>query len=149
MAILFIDTMPPGRVKDHHVFARQLRQRQLPGNPWEVYSDKTPVRELLDTSRALGSRGGGYALCWLTEGGLEAPASVSLADLVARQASPAPVAPARPRGETAGAARHGRLNLRARRGHGGGNGVVLEEADDDDDMPVDDTDEDDPVDDLA
>ena len=88
MAILFIDTMPPGRVKDHHVFARQLRQRQLPGNPWEVYSDKTPVRELLDASRALGSRGGGYALRWLTESGLEAPSSVSLADLVARRASP-------------------------------------------------------------
>ena len=98
-AILFIDTMvadrsrgvPTGRVKSHHVLVRPLHQRQLPGNHWEVYSDKTTVRELLDASRALSARGGGYALRWLTESALEAPASVSLADLVARRASPAPV----------------------------------------------------------
>ena len=114
-----------------------------------MYSDKTPVRELLDASRASGSCGGGYALRWLTVSGLEPPASVSLADLVVRRASPAQVAPARPHGETAGAARHGRRNCRARRGRGGGNGVVLEEAEDIDDVPVEDTDEDDPADDLA
>jgi hypothetical protein len=48
---------PPGSILDHFVLARQLRQRQLPGNPWEVHSDKTPVRELLDDARACASRG--------------------------------------------------------------------------------------------
>ena len=43
---------PPQLIKDHSVLAKRLRQRQLPGNPWEVYSDKTTVRELLEDTRA-------------------------------------------------------------------------------------------------
>ena len=62
-AALFIATMvesrsqgfPPGSISDHFVLARQLRQCQLPGNPREVHSDKTPVRELLDEARACAS----------------------------------------------------------------------------------------------
>ena len=54
---------------------------------------------------------------------------------MARRASPAPVAPAQPHGETGGAARQGRRR-RARHGRGDGGGVVLEEAEEDDDVPV-------------
>ena len=88
--------------------------------------------------------------------GLEAPDQTG--HFWARGASPAPVAPARPHGETTGAARQGR-RCRARHGRGVGDtyrdGVVLEQeeeeeqvVEDDDDVPVtvDDADDDDQVD---
>ena len=68
-------------------------------------------------------------------------------DLVARRASPAPVAPHQPHGETA-VADDGSSVPDAVVGAGTGC-RVLEESEDDDDVLVDDTDEDDLVDDLA
>ena len=78
--------------------------------------------ELLDAAHALASRGGGTTRRWLTESGLETPAPVSLVDLVARRASPAPSASVWPHDEAAGEARHG-LRRRARRPRRGGEGV--------------------------
>jgi hypothetical protein len=146
-AILFIATMvefrsqgfPPGRIKNHFVLARQLRQRQLPGNPWEVYSDKQPERELLDVTRACASRGGNHARRWLTES-LAAPAPP--VHMWARRASPALVAPpglmARRQGQHAKDAAAVPDAV-----VGAETGVVLEEeekeeqeAEDDDDVPV-------------
>ena len=64
-------------------------------------------------------------------------------DLVARRASPAPVASALLHGEAAGGARQGHRH-RGRRGHGDGEGVMHEEEEEEEDVPVtlDDTNED-------
>ena len=60
------------------------RQRQLPGNHWELYSDKQPVRELLSAMHARASHCVGKEYRWLVESGLETPAPVPFADFVAR-----------------------------------------------------------------